>query len=197
MENGPMGCEHGKDGVTNDLVNGLSLNPKRLNDLLNHTWSRLQLRASQMLHGFPQVVRDVETGDVLNAAMLKLSHSIQNKPLKCGCHFHNRSAKLMRQELIDLARRKKRRNERPARDFSSSLMNSVVDNHTDPLTLEDWELLHVGAGKLRRDLRRVFDLMYYQGLRSDEVAAILGVSDRTVERKYLSAQDMIPLLASR
>ena len=64
----------------------------------------------------------------------------------------------------------------------------VGDDTYDPVRLAEWTRFHDAAGSLPDEQREVFDLLYYQGMTQDEAAALLGVSDRTVKRRWLSAR---------
>ena len=72
--------------------------------LLAHVCNRLQNLAHQMLRGYPVVRRWSETGDVLQAAMIRLSKALDKVHLESVAHFHKLATVQIRRELIDLAR---------------------------------------------------------------------------------------------
>ncbi|MBX9585466.1 MAG: DUF134 domain-containing protein, partial [Gemmataceae bacterium] len=57
----------------------------------------------------------------------------------------------------------------------------------DPGRLAAWTDFHQQAEALPEDEREVFELVWYQGLKQTEAAALLSVSDRTVLRRWQAA----------
>jgi RNA polymerase sigma factor (sigma-70 family) len=58
----------------------------------------------------------------------------------------------------------------------------------EPFHLTAWTEFHHAVETLRDEEREVFDLLWYQGLPQAEAAALLGVSDRTVKRRWQAAR---------
>jgi RNA polymerase sigma factor (sigma-70 family) len=58
----------------------------------------------------------------------------------------------------------------------------------EPSELAAWSEFHERAGQLPDEEREVFDLLWYQGLMQEEAAQLLGVSERTVKRRWQSAR---------
>jgi RNA polymerase sigma-70 factor (ECF subfamily) len=57
-----------------------------------------------------------------------------------------------------------------------------------PSTLAEWETFHEKVKELPEEEREVFDCLYYQELPQDEAARRLGVTERTVQRRWRSAK---------
>ena len=57
-----------------------------------------------------------------------------------------------------------------------------------PATLDGWTEFHAQVEALPEDERQAVGLLYYQGLSQEEAAAVLGVSVRTVKRRWQSAR---------
>jgi RNA polymerase sigma-70 factor (ECF subfamily) len=50
-----------------------------------------------------------------------------------------------------------------------------------------WAEFHERAGELPEDQREVFDLVWYQGLTNAEAADVVGVSTKTIQRRWQAA----------
>jgi DNA-directed RNA polymerase specialized sigma24 family protein len=61
----------------------------------------------------------------------------------------------------------------------------------DPQRLTDWTEFHRQAEQLPPEVREVFDLTYYQSLPQSEVAKVLNISERTVQRRWQSAREAL------
>ena len=61
----------------------------------------------------------------------------------------------------------------------------------EELPLERWESFHVAVEQLPDEHREVFKLAWYLGLDQNATAKTLGLSRRTVQRKWQEAQEMI------
>jgi hypothetical protein len=64
----------------------------------------------------------------------------------------------------------------------------AADPATGPDNLLQWADFHLKAKELPPDLREVFDLIWYNGTTQKEAAEILGVPERTLRRRWLSAR---------
>ena len=58
----------------------------------------------------------------------------------------------------------------------------------EPSRLAVWTEFHRQVADLPEEDREVFDLLWYQGLTQAEAAAVLGISERTVSRRWISAR---------
>ena len=102
-------------------------------------------------------------------------------------HFVAVSARIMRQVLVDCARRAKAEK----RDFgicAESLNDSIPATPQDPALVLgiDAALTRLAAYDERQ--ARVVELRYFAGLSVDETATLLGVSPRTVKREWMLAR---------
>ena len=102
-------------------------------------------------------------------------------------HFCAIAAKAMRQVLVDHARRrhaaKRGGGDQPI--TLSSWRDAGEPSVVDVLALDE-ALDRLGA--LNERLRRVVEYLFFGGMTQEEVAAVLGVSTRTVERDWLKAK---------
>jgi RNA polymerase sigma factor (sigma-70 family) len=178
--------------------------PKAKEALLAHTQERLTCIARRMLHGGFARLRSVEeTGDVAQDAYARLLKGWDgvvtgkdNAPVSVDEYFR-RVTQLIREVLIDLARRHYGRGGRrpgtvplDARPDDSSA-GAGFDPGTDtlaPATLDLFTDFHRAIEALPENQRRVFDLHWYQGLTHQETALVMGVAEVTVRKYWVAAR---------
>ena len=183
-------------------------------ELLAESQHRLTLLASKMLKQFPRLVQQgrVETGLVLNDALLKLYNSFDQLQIQSPEHFINLAAQKIRFCLLDLARKYKAEmgaiQRDPAHDGVSQAIapeaaghGDALDDLADPASLkrdnlseEDWADFHLAVERLSQDELQVFTLRYYGNWSREETATILGVNEKTVSRRYGRALDELARL---
>lgn len=105
-------------------------------------------------------------------------------------HFFACAGRAMRQILVDHARAvfadKRGGGLRPV-----ELPDDLSDQGADPLRTPDWIDLDRALGELDRvqpALRELVELRYFAGLSREETAALLGCSERTVQRDWQRAR---------
>lgn len=153
--------------------------------LLDRACERLRLLARRMLRGYPLVRRWEETGDVLNAAMLRLFRALLDVHPESLRHFFNLAAQQIRRELIDLARQHARL------EGQAELTTEVAADRDEPGTLAEWTEFHAKVEGLPESEREVFSLIWYEELTQAEAADLLKVSTRTVIRRWQSARCLL------
>jgi RNA polymerase sigma-70 factor (ECF subfamily) len=168
-------------------------------ELLGITMERLTRLTRKMLHGFPGVRRWEQTDDVLQNATLRLCRALTEVHPPTAADFFRLAATLIRRELLDLARRYSGRLGLGANHASvTTLADRDGESHTaefqpadgtnDPIGLAVWTEFHRAAEALPPEERETFDLVFYQGLRQTEAAALLCISERTLKRRWQSAR---------
>jgi RNA polymerase sigma-70 factor (ECF subfamily) len=158
-----------------------------LDSLLRHTGERLERLARHMLHAHPAVQRWAQTDDVLQGALLRLARALRNVRPTSARDFFALAAQQVRRELIDLARHFYGAHGVGANHASGSLPEAGANRTHDPDALADWSEIHEQIDSLPAEERLVVDLLFYQGLPQAEAAAVLGVTVRTVQRRWQSA----------
>ena len=149
-----------------------------------------------MLSDFPGMRRWEGTGDICNAAAMRLLSALEARPPDDTLHFFRLAAMQIRRELIDLARHYKNRPDliplSPPGGGSDS--DGPVDldpadgTSRDPSRLGSWADLHEAIGRLPDKPRAVCELLWYQGLSQAEVAQLLGVCVKTVKNHWMEAR---------
>lgn len=172
------------------LVRAQGGEPAAWNQLLSHAEGRLRALASRLLAGFPRVRRFEDTDDVLQNAVLRLVRAVEEVKPPSLRDFLGLASLQIRRELLDLSRHyygplghganvDSVGSKHPAREPAGEL--------SDDAELEQWTELHRRVDELPEPERETFDLLYYQGLPQAETATLLGVSIRTVQRRWQSA----------
>lgn len=160
-------------------------------ELLARAGDRLDTLTRRMLRGYPGVRRWEETDDVRQAASLRLLRTLGEVTPGSAVEFFRLAALNIRRELIDLARRyagpmglgaNLRSNDPEAPD------PSPADETHEPARLAAWGEFHERVAALPDDERAAFDLVWYQGLAQADAAELLGVSERTLKRRWQAAR---------
>jgi len=103
-------------------------------------------------------------------------------------HFFNLAAVQVRRELLDLAKHhfgpegngaKHHTDGQPADDVGGALQRA-----DEPDDLSGWSEFHAEVEKLNDDEQEVVNLVYYDGLTQEEAARVLGISFRTLKRRW-------------
>src|SRR5262245_2739234 len=161
-------------------------------ELLGCACDRLRNLARKMLKGYPNVHRWEQTDDVLQNAALRLHRTLRQIPVETSRDFFRLAAVNIRRELLDLAKHHygplgqgARHASQPDRGSGGLDPSDPVD---DPRRLAAWGEFHRQIDALPDEEREVFDLLWYQGLSQAEAAELLGVSDRTIKRRWQAAR---------
>lgn len=104
-----------------------------------------------------------------------------------AAHLLNTSARMMRQVLVDRARRSasEKRGGRWQRDAFTEALDLPIPDGTDLFALN--EALDQLESTHRR-MAQVVHLRYFAGLELREVAGVLGVNERTAQRDWAAAR---------
>jgi RNA polymerase sigma-70 factor (ECF subfamily) len=167
-------------------------------ELLNHSCDRLRRLTRKMLRDFSGVRRWEDTDDVLQNALLRLHRALQTLPLESVEQFFRLAATQVRRELLDLARHYFGTEGPGAKHATEGKVtgpegspHSAYDKAStthDPDRLAAWSDFHAQIDALPDKEREVFDLLWYEGLSRAEVAQLLGLSEATVKKRWLSAR---------
>jgi RNA polymerase sigma factor (sigma-70 family) len=168
--------------------------PATPDELLRHVSHRLQRLTRQMLKGHPVVKRWTETDDVLQGALLRLLRAVQDVQPATARDFFGLAAQQIRRELIDLARHYygphglgANHASRGPDEAAPRAPDDRPDFSGEPSRLAEWCEFHRQIDGLPEDQREVVGLLFYQGLAQAEAAKLLGVTVRTVQRRWHAA----------
>ena len=179
---------------TNDLIGRLPDGGRAARDaLIARTVERFRVLARQMLRAdFPRVRRWEETDDVLQNAMLRLYKALEDVTPESARHYRNLAAQQIRRELLDLADRHAGPRGVAANhhsDGSGAAAAGGQEPAAGPASVAEWrDFYRFVSDGLADDARRVFELIHHFGWKQEQVAEELGVSVRTVKRRWLDAR---------
>ena len=159
-----------------------------LDRLLPLVYGDLRRVAAQILRGTPGHAT-LQTTALVNEVLLRLLGRAPSA-FADAQHLLNASARMMRQVLVDRARAAgttKRGGLWLRDDFTEALELPIPDG-TDLAALDN-ALNELESADER--MAKVVELRYFVGLDMNEVAAALGVTERTVRRDWVAAREWL------
>ncbi len=160
--------------------------------LIEHACDRLRGLSRKMLRRYPKVRRWEETDDVFVEAVTRLHRALESVQPESPRHFYNLAATQIRRVLIDLARRYcgpqglGSRHDTAVRnaDDGTPPKYEQADLAGEPGDLAEWTEFHEQVETMPDEDREIFDLLYVSQLTQEEAAMVLGVTVRTVRRRW-------------
>ena len=165
-------------------------------ELVSCASERLRRLTQRMLNDYPRVHRWEETDDVWNQALERLYVALAEVNPPTARDFYRLANLQIRRILIDLSRKyggpmglgANHQSGGGRLDESGQPVFDPCDVSNNPVELESWTTFHEHVDLLPDDQREVFHLIYYQDLNQSEIAELLGVSERTVKRRWQEAR---------
>ncbi|MBL8696438.1 MAG: sigma-70 family RNA polymerase sigma factor [Planctomycetes bacterium] len=149
-----------------------------------------QLRAAaQRQMGAERASHTLSATALVHEAYLRIANH-REVPIEERAHFYAAAVEAMRRVLLDHARARGR-NKRGGERGRVSLDLAAPAALTEELCSDDLEALDAALARLQEhDARaaQVVRMRFYAGLGTDEVAALLGVSPRTVKSDFAFAR---------
>jgi RNA polymerase sigma factor (sigma-70 family) len=163
---------------------------------------RLRELSSRLLGKFAKVRRWDNTDDVAQNAALRLYRALGETVPESPRGLMSLMAVQIERELIDLARKHSGpmsyaanhgTNARDATDGQAFFVDEAPapDGSEEELPLERWEKFHAAVDSLPEEHRDVFRLVWYLGADRETAAKNLGMSVRTVGRRWQEAREMV------
>jgi len=164
--------------------------------------ARLRELSHRLLGKFAKVRWWDDTDDVAQNAALRLYRALGESVPDSPKGLMGLMATQIQRELLDLARKHSGPMSYAANhgtnihDRSSSgkhIVEGVADStgQNEEIPIERWELFHQAVENLPEDLRDVFKLGWYLGLDREGIGKALGISTRTVSRRWAEARDLV------
>jgi RNA polymerase sigma-70 factor (ECF subfamily) len=155
-----------------------------IRELLDRAVCRLRLMCAALLHrGYPRLTQpplNLETDELLGGVVAGLLTALRTVRPQSVRQFFALANQHLRWQLNDLARRL---DEHPAAaPLAESGVAAAPGSTGSGLTPDARRMLEAIEG-LPEEEREVFELVRIQGLTHPEVAALLGVSEKTVQRR--------------
>lgn len=154
-------------------------------ELYQHAYQELKRIARRQLRVL-DANATISTTELVHEAFLKLQGGAGSK-WEHRAHFYGAAARAMRQVLVDFARRRMAA-KRGGGDTRVSLSNAeaTLDMELDDMLALDMALTRLNVVDPR--LRQIVELRFFGGIGEREVAELLGVTPRTVERNWTKAR---------
>lgn len=176
------------DSVTRLLQRWSEGDPLALDRLLPLVYADLRRIAAGLLRSTPGHAT-LQTTALVHEVLLRL---LGRTPaaFESGAHLLNASARMMRQVLVDRARKAatEKRGGRWLRDDFAAALELPIPEGTDLAAL-DHALDELESAHQR--MAKVVELRYFVGLEVGEVAAALGVTERTARRDWVAAREWL------
>jgi RNA polymerase sigma-70 factor (ECF subfamily) len=162
---------------------------QKIRELLEQSVGRLCLLCANLLHrSYPRLTlppTNMETDDLLSGVVASLLNALRTVRPKTVRQFFALACQHMRWQLNDLARRL---DERPrAAPLADSGVATPPSSTGTGLTPDGRRML-VAIEGLPEHEREIFDLVRIQGLTHVEAAGVVGVSEKTVQRRLNRAR---------
>jgi RNA polymerase sigma factor (TIGR02999 family) len=157
--------------------------PGALDEIVPLVYEELKQLARRQHFGDPVTL---STTELVHEAVLKLSGGATST-WEGRAHFFGAAARAMRQVLVDFARR------REAAKRGGGFERVTLGSADGAVEIELDEIVALEAaldrlGELNPRLRQVVELRFYAGLSESDIARMLKVSARTIERDWLKAR---------
>ena len=182
------------------LAQGDDLARDRIIEVCN---DRLRELSSRLLGKFAKVRRWDNTDDVAQNAAMRLYRALGDTVPDSPRGLMGLMATQIQRELIDLARKHAgpmsyaENHDTNVRDGTSGNVFRVEEAEDsgngleEELPLERWESFHRAVENLPEEHREVFRLVWYLGADRETTAKTLGLSVRTVGRRWQEAREMV------
>jgi RNA polymerase sigma-70 factor (ECF subfamily) len=160
-----------------------------IRELLERAVGRLRLLCATLLHkSYPRLTRpplNLETDELLGGVVAGLLTALRTTRPPTVRRFFALANQHMRWQLNDLARRL---DEQPAAAALAETGVAAPPASTVSGLSPDGRRMLAAIEGLPEDEREVFDLVGIQGLTHGEVATVVGVSEKTVQRRLNRAR---------
>ncbi len=181
-------AESSHDSVTRLLQRWSEGDSAALDRLLPLVYSDLRRLASRELRSTPGHAT-LQTTALVHDVILRLLGRPPSA-FEDSSHLLNASARMMRQILVDRARKAntEKRGGRWIRDDFTEALELPIPDGTD-LTMLDSALDELEGAHQR--MSQVVELRYFMGLSVAEIAATLALDERTVHRDWTAAREWL------
>jgi RNA polymerase sigma-70 factor, ECF subfamily len=127
----------------------------------------------------------LQTTALVNEAYVRLI-DWKNAKWENRAHFFGVSAQLMRRILVDFARKRPKDKDSPVYLVSIEEAMDVAEGRDPEIVALDEALTELATFDERK--ARIVELKFFGGLRTDEIAEIIGVAEITVLREWQKAK---------
>ena len=175
-----------------DALPGDPAAERLIRELLDRAVGRLRLLCANLLHrNYPRLTHppvNLETDELLGGVVAGLLTALRTTRPPTVRRFFALACQHMRWQLNDLARRL---DEQPAAAALAESGVAAPPSSSDSCLTPDGRRMLEAIERLPEDEREVFDLVGIQGLTIPEAATVIGVSERTVQRRLHRARALL------
>lgn len=170
--------------VTGLLVDWGNGNQAALDELIPLVYDELRRLAGRYMRRENQG-HTLQTSALINEAYLRL---VDQKSIRWQnrAHFFGVAARLMRQILVDHARSRSRAKRGGGAQLVSLAEQCVISQEIEDLINLDDALKNLSEMDARKS--QIVEMKFFGGLTTEEVAEVLKVTTRTVEREWRKAK---------
>jgi RNA polymerase sigma-70 factor, ECF subfamily len=154
-------------------------------ELVSLVYPQLKRIAAQQMHG-ERPNHTLQPTALVNEVFLRLAGGAKIA-WQGRNHFFALSAELMRQILVDYARRR-RAAKRGGGVTSIEVQEWHAELHDRPEVVLEVDKLLTRLSALDMRQAKVVEMRYFAGLSEGEIAGVLGISERTVKRDWNMAR---------
>jgi RNA polymerase sigma-70 factor (ECF subfamily) len=159
--------------------------------LIEHSVERFRLLTRRMFRRDSDLRKLDETDDVLNKALLRLYRALAEvKPADVRAYV-GLAARQIRWVILDLVREADRAKAINYIPGPAPKDKEPAARVGEPSTVLEWADFHKKVDSLPVEERETIDLLFYQGLTQPDAAGLLGVSLRTMKRRWQRARLML------
>ncbi len=157
--------------------------------LVDHACDRLLKLTRKMFRGFPGLRRWEQTDDVFQNSVIRLHRALACVEIQSVRHFFNLAAEMVRRELLDLKKHYygvhgQARNHHTDFQPSDERGGVLAQSASRPDDFDRWANFHEAVLRLPAEHKEVANLLFYEALPQDEAAVALGISIRTLKRRW-------------
>jgi RNA polymerase sigma factor (sigma-70 family) len=187
--------------LIDQLCAGGAQSPASVDELVGRVYVRTRRLARRIFRvSFPRLGANHETGTVHHEALLRIRRTLNRSQPATVKEFWALSTRIIRNTLIDLARRYDHSPLRRAQSLDATSGSSASGKRAlepaipqeAPEVVESWTQFHNEVSQLPQPLREVFELCFYNGLSQREAAEILERDPGTVSRLWRRAVAQLP-----
>lgn len=159
--------------------------PSASEALFSHCLERIRILAHRLFQSRRDLQQFEESDDLLQKTLVRLHRAILVLKPETTRAFMSIALQNMRWALRDLSREM---HQRELIIDTTIDLESIPSKDSEPITLLEWSQFHEAVDALPPEERETFDLVYYGGHSQEEVAEMLGVSTRTIKRRWRLAR---------